>query len=170
MSGTPTFTPGGVPDGARRRIPASTRLLHEWSVMQPWIAPPQYELRLGPTPLTTQTSGLTPGMQAALRNSNRFPDLVGVTAKEIQVIEAKMIADPGAVSQVLHYRDLVYATPLLRQYSNRIVQPILLWAVDDAIVHQTAVRQGIRVIVFSPAWTMEYLNTRFRRDRSKVST
>lgn len=165
MSGAPSFSPGGVPDGVRRRTPASTRLLHEWSVMQPWVAPPSYELRLGPTPLTTPLSGLTAGMEALLRNSNRYADMVGITAKEIQVIEAKMIADPGAVSQVLHYRDLVYATPLLKEYSGRVVQPVLLWAVDDAIVHQTAVRQGIRVIVFTPSWVQEYLQRSFLRGR-----
>lgn len=165
MSGAPSFSPGGVPDGVRRRTPASTRLLHEWSVMQPWVAPPVYELRLGPTPLTTQMSGLTPGMETLLRNSNRYADMVGITAKEIQVVEAKMIADPGAVSQVLHYRDLVYATPLLREYTRRVVQPVLLWAVDDAIVHQTAVRQGIHVIVFTPSWVQEYLQRSFLRGR-----
>jgi hypothetical protein len=170
MSGTPSFSPGGVPDGVRRRTPASTRLLHEWSINQPWITPPDYELRLGPTPLTTQLSGLTPGMQALLRNSNRYADLVGITDKEIQVVEAKMIADPGAVSQVLHYRDLVYATPLLQQYTARVVQPVLLWAVDDAIVHKTAVRQGIRVIVFTPSWVAEYLQRSFLRGRGSLAS
>ncbi len=170
MSGAPSFSPGGVPDGVRRRIPASTRLLHEWSVLQPWIVPPEYELRLGPTPLVAASPNLTPGMVTMLRNSYRFADLVGITAREIQPVEAKMIPGPGDVSQVLHYRDLVYATPLLKQYSGRVVQPVLLWAVDDAIVHQTAVRQGIRVIVFTPAWVMEYLNTRFRRDRARVAS
>jgi hypothetical protein len=170
MSGTPTFTPGGVPDGVRRRTPASTRLLHEWSILQPWVTPPQYELRLGPTPLSAAQPSLTPEILALLRNSNRYADLVGITAKEIQVVEAKMIADPGAVSQVLHYRDLVYATPLLRQYTSRVVQPVLLWAVDDAIVHQTAVRQGIRVIVFTPAWVNEYLQRSFLRGRRSLAS
>lgn len=170
MSGTPSFSPGGVPDGVRRRIQASTRLLHEWSVLQPWVVPPIYELRLGPTPLTTQMSGLTPGMEALLRNSNRYADMVGITDREIQVIEAKMIADPGAVSQVLHYRDLVYKTALLRQYTTRVVQPVLLWAVDDAIVHQTAVRQGIRVIVFTPLWVQEYLQRSFLRGRRSLAS
>jgi hypothetical protein len=109
-------------------------------------------------------------MHAVLRNSNRYADLVGITAKEIQVVEAKMIADPGAVSQVLHYRDLVYATPLLRQYTSRVLQPVLLWAVDDAIVHKTAVRQGIRVIVFTPAWVQEYLQRSFLRGRRSLAS
>ena len=138
--------------------------------MQPWIVPPDYELRLGPTPLVADSPSLTPGMHALLRNSNRYADMVGITAKEIQVVEAKMIADPGAPSQVLHYRDLVYATPLLRQYTSRVVQPVLLWAVDDAIVHQTAVRQGIRVIVFTPLWVNEYLQRSFLRGRRSLAS
>ena len=132
-------------------------------MLQAWEIPPVYELRLGPTPLTANAANITPAIEAQLRASNRYADMVGVTPREIQVIEAKMVAEPGAVSQVLHYRDLVYKTPLMRQYTSRVVQPVLLWAVDDVIIHQIAVRQGIRVIVFTPSWVQDYLGAKFFR-------
>ena len=62
-----TFTPGGVPDGKRRRVLASSMLLHEWSEMQPWTRPPIYEFRLGPTPLSANAPVLTPQIEAMLR-------------------------------------------------------------------------------------------------------
>jgi len=134
--------------------------------MQPWDVPPIYELRLGPTPLSVNASVLTPAVEAMLRVFNRYADMIGITPTEIQVIEAKMVADPGAVSQLQHYVDLVHTTPLVRQYAPRSVQGVLLFAVNDPIVAQRANAAGLRVEIFTPAWTQEYLNLKyFRRQR-----
>jgi hypothetical protein len=166
MSSGPTITPGGVPDSPRRRIQASTKLLHEWSVMQPWQVPPMYELRLGPTPLSANAPVLTPQVEAMLRLFNRYADMVGIMPDEIQVIEAKMVAEPGAISQLQHYVDLVHTTPIVQQYAPRRVQGVLLFAVNDPIVAQRANAAGLRVVIFTPAWTQEYLNLKyFRRQR-----
>lgn len=161
MSGTPTITPTAIADGPRRRTPASTRLLHEWSLLQPWVAGPWYELRLGPTPLAVGGGVITPEMEARLRAFNRYSDLVGVTAKELQVVEAKMVAEPGALSQLQHYVELVYSSPIYAQYPQKVVQGILVWAVDDPIIHTRAAAYGFRVDVFTPDWVQTYLGTRF---------
>ena len=161
MSDTLTITPGGVPDGKRRRTPASTRLLHEWSIMQPWIVPPTYELRLGPTPLLAGAPVIDPKIVAMLRVFNRYADLVGILPTEIAVVEAKMVADMGALSQLEHYVELVYAMGLPSNWPGKIVQGVLLWAVVVAIIRQWAARYGFRVEVFTPPWTQEYLGTRF---------
>lgn len=167
MSGGPQIIPGGVPDGSRRRTQASTRLLHEWSIMQPWDAPPVYELRLGPTPLSANAPTITPAVERMLRVFNRYADMVGVTPTEVQVIEAKMVAEPGAISQLQHYVDLVHSTPLLSQYPGRRVQGVLLFAVNDPIVAQRASAAGLRVIIFTPPWVQDYLNLKyFRRQRA----
>jgi hypothetical protein len=166
LSGAPTSTPGGVPDGSRRRTQASTRLLHEWSVLQPWDVPPIYELRLGPTPLSANANNITPNVEAMLRVFNRYADMIGISGREIQVIEAKVVADPGAISQLQHYIDLVHTTPLMSQYAPRSVQGVLLFAVNDPIVAQRAAASGIRVVIFTPDWVQDYLNTKyFRRQR-----
>ena len=141
MSGA-TFNPGGVPLGARLARFASTRLLHEWSQLQPWDVPPVYELRLGPTPLTSAPGIITPAQENMLRNFNRYADMIGITAHEIQVIEAKMQFDPGAISQVLHYVDLVHYTPILKEFSGRMVVPVILVAFNDPGLHQRAAAQG----------------------------
>jgi hypothetical protein len=168
MSATPSFNPGGVPDGARRRIQASTRLLHEWSIMQPWEAPPIYELRIGPTPLVATSEAITPAIARMLRNFNRYADMIGITPAEIQVIEAKMVAEPGAISQLQHYVALVHTTPQLAPYAARRVQGVLLFAVGDPIVAQRAQQAGLRVIIFTPAWTQEYLNLKYFRRQSVI--
>jgi hypothetical protein len=161
MGGTLTITPGGVPDGVRRRTPASTRLLHEWSIMQPWIEPPTYELRLGPTPIGAPDLVVTPKIEAMLRVFNRYADMVGISATQIDVVEAKMVAEPGALSQLQHYVELAYAMGLPSRYPGKVVQGVLLWAVDDALIHTRALAYGFRVEVFTPPWTADYLSSRF---------
>jgi hypothetical protein len=163
-----TFNPGGVPDGSRRRTQASTRLLHEWSEMQPWDAPPMYELRLGPTPLSVNAPVVTPAIERMLRVFNRYADMVGITPTEIQVIEAKVVAEPGAVSQLQHYIDLVHTTPLVSEFAPRAIQGILLFAVNDPIVAQRANSVGIRVVIFTPAWVQDYLNLKYFRRQSTI--
>jgi hypothetical protein len=156
-----TITPGGVPPGTRRATQASTRLLHEWSLTQPWDAPPIYELRLGPTPLMGNVGVLTPQVEAMLRNFNRYADMIGITRGEIQVIEAKMFPDPGAISQVELYVNLVHYTPLLQQYSGRIVQPVILVALSDPVMAQVAMSKGIRWVVYTPDWASDYVQGRY---------
>lgn len=134
--------------------------------MQPWQYPPTYELRLGPTPLTLGAPVVTPQIENYLRIFNRYADLVGITETEIQVVEAKMVAEPGALSQLQHYLDLIHYTPILRQYAGRNLVGVLLWAVNDAIIAQRAAAWGYRVIVYTPGWTQDYLNLKyFRRQR-----
>jgi len=156
-----TITPGGIPDGRRRNVQASTKLLHEWAAMQPWDDPPTYELRLGPTPLSAAVDVMTPEVERMLRVFNRYADLIGITPTEIQVVEAKMLFDPGAISQVQHYVDLVHYTPILRQFPGRQVVAVILVAFDDPIIHQRANAAGIRVIVYSPPWAAEWLKKRY---------
>ena len=72
-----------------------------------------------------------------------------------------MLFDPGAISQLQHYVDLVHYTPLLRQWPSRRVAPVILVAFDDPILHQKANAQGIRVIVYSPLWAAEWLKKRY---------
>jgi len=163
MIGGPTFTPGGVPPGPRRLTQASTRLLHEWSLTQTFEAGPWYELRLGPTPLSVAAPVVTPEIDGMLRRANRYADLVGITPKEIQVVEAKMVAEPGAISQLEHYIDLVHTTPYIQQYPGRVVQGVLLFAVGDAIITQRAHARGLRVVVWTPAWTQDYLAQKYYR-------
>lgn len=129
--------------------------------MQPWEAGPWYELRLGPTPQIPNGQYVDPKYLPALRAFNRYADLVGISRGEIQVVEAKMMADPGAISQLQHYVDLVRTTPLIRTYPNQIVTPILLWAIDDPIISQRAQAAGIRVEIFTPPWVNEWLKRKF---------
>lgn len=131
--------------------------------MQPWDSPPAYEYRLGPTPLLAGNVPVDPRVAGMLRRANRYADLVGPIHPYLLVVEAKVVADPSAISQLQHYVNLVASSPLPAAWSGLVVQPVLLWAIDDAIVHQTATSQGIRVVVYDPAWVASYLSSKFYR-------
>lgn len=156
-----SITPTPISAGVRRSRFASTRLLHEWASMQLWDAGPWYELRLGPTPQVANGVYVSPQYARMLAVFNRYADLVGIAQGEIRVVEAKMHFDPGAISQVDLYRDLVLTTPLIQQYPNRVVTPIILVAIDDPIVHQKATAAGIRVELFTPPWVNDWLQRRY---------
>ncbi len=138
-------------------------LLHEWAALHRWDAGPWYETRLGPTPLLPGVVPVSPAIVAMMRRANRYADLVGVAGQAILVVEAKVVAEPGAISQLQHYVDLVRTTPLLAQYPGHTIQPVLVWAVDDPIIHQRAVANGIRVEIFAPSWVADYLAAKFYR-------
>jgi hypothetical protein len=156
-----SITPTPISDGIRRSKFASTRLLHEWAQTQQWDSGPWYELRLGPTPQVTTGGYVSPAFARMLSVFNRYADLVGIARGEIQVVEAKMQFDPGAISQVQHYVDLVLQTELVKQYAARVVSPVILVAIDDPIVHQRATAAGIRVEVFTPVWVNDWLARRY---------
>lgn len=165
-----TISPTAITPGPRRATQASTRLLHEWAVMQPWDQQPFYELRLGQTKQHTNGLALTPELEEMLRNSNWYADLVGPSQGVLLVIEAKIVASPAAIGQLEHYVQLVWSTPKLREFLNRPIVPVLLCAVDDSMIHQSAMNKGIRIEVFSPPWIQEYLKTKhFRRRFSNPS-
>jgi hypothetical protein len=156
-----SITPQAISQGARLSRFASTRLLHEWAQMQQWDAGPWYELRLGPTPQVTGGGYVAPNFARMLSVFNRYADLVGISRGEIMVVEAKMQFDPGAISQVQHYVDLVMSTERLKMYPTRVVSPVILVAIDDPIVHQRATAAGIRVELFTPPWVNEWLQRRY---------
>ncbi len=156
-----------IGEGPRRLTLQSTRLLHEWESIQPWDVNPIYELRLGPTRLTPNAPVLTPKIEAMLRVFNRYADLVGILGEEILVVEAKMVPEPGAISQLQHYIDLMPLTPLMQTHAGKRVQGILLFAVDDPLIRQRAEQAGFRVEIYTPAWANEYLELKYYRRRSE---
>jgi len=136
-------------------------LLSEWSALQPWDSPPVYEYRLGPTPLLAGNVPVNPRVAAMLRVANRYADLVGPMSPYLLVVEAKVVATPSAISQLQLYVNLVTSTPLPSAWQGLAVQPVLLWAIDDPVVHQMATAAGIRVIIYDPPWVATYLNSKF---------
>jgi hypothetical protein len=152
-----------IPDGARLAKFASTQLLKEWADFQVWDWGPKYEMRLGPTPLVGNPGVVDDRYEGALRRFCRYADLIGAMHGELYVVEAKMRAEPGAISQLQHYVDLVLATPAIRMLPYRRVHPLLLWALDVEEIHQRAVAAGVDVEVYTPPWVNDWLAIKYAK-------
>lgn len=161
----PTITPTPISDGPRRRVQASTQLLHAWVSLAHPTAIAKYEMRLGPTPLNVGTFPVSPQIVAMLRNANRYADLVYVEPDEVGVVEAKVVPTPGCVSQLSAYAGLVFSTPELQQYLTKPFRQYHLWAVDDEQVHSMASQAGQAVIIYTPTWIEDYLSQVYWRNR-----
>ena len=136
-------------------------LLHDWITNAHPAAFVKYEMRLGPTPLSVPGYPVTPQTEAMLRNANMYADAVVVDANFITIVEAKVVGQPAAVSQLKAYASLILTTPLLRQYANRQIVEMHLWAVDNALAHQMATQAGQAVTLYSPPWIQSYLENTY---------
>ena len=158
-----TITPTSSPQGKNARIQASTMLLSEWAALFRPNTIHLWNLRLGPTVQTVQGVTLTPAVEGMLRRSNLYADLVSIGPSEIEIIEAKVVAEPGAISQVETYTALAPASPELKAYPGRAFVPVLLFATDSDIVRQKAIAAGIRYFIYTPSWIETYLTTKYYR-------
>jgi hypothetical protein len=160
MADTLTITPTAIPHGARRRVPASTRMLHEWATLTHGNDQIFYELKLGPTVQHVIGKLDDPKLVNMLRVTNWYADATIVTPDEILIVEAAVAPNPGKISQLEHYRDLVLETPLLKDYPNRSIAMVLLFGFGDSAIVPRAQLRGIRVEIYTPSWLHEYLITR----------
>jgi hypothetical protein len=158
-----TITPSTAPSGARSRVQASTMLLSEWLALFRPNTTHLWNLRLGPTVQSVPGVTLTPAIEGMLRRFNLYADCVSVSPTEIEVIESKVVAEPGAISQVETYAQLALTTPALTGFTGRAVVPVLLFATNSDIVRQKAVAAGIRYQIYSPVWIQEYLASKYYR-------
>lgn len=166
MSGTPTITPGGIPDGVRRRTPASTMLLHEWVSLRYPGAMVFYQLRLGPTSRSLVNVQVTPELERMLRVANWYADAVVLTDSGGLMVEAKVEPDPRAVGQVLFYLRLYWSTPELAPYAHLPFTPVVLFAESDPTVTDFARSLGVRTEIYTPTWIAQYLERQQFRNRS----
>lgn len=161
-----TITPNAIPPGTRRNARAETQMLHEWVSLHGWQAQAIYELRLGPTSRVLSGVTVSPQLEAMLRVANWYADLIVPTGTELLVVEAKVEPKPSAAGEVLWYSALVRSTPVLAQYSNLPVTPVVLFGEIDAELGTFINSLGVRVEYYTPPWIADYLATRQFRNRS----
>jgi hypothetical protein len=165
MAATPKIVVTPIPDGARRRIQASTNLLHQWIGVAHPADMVIYELRLGPSPLSVPGFPVTPQTEAMLRGALMYADAVIIEPSQIEVVEAKVVGQPSAVSQLRAYASLVLSTPDLQPYLGRQLVERHLWAVDNELARQMANAAGQVVTIFTPPWIEDYLQSKYWRAR-----
>lgn len=145
--------------GARRpQVQAERRLVAEWAAARYPDRPKWFNQRLGAGPVSAEEMGLSEEeWRASVGQRRRYADLLVLEGREVLVVEAKIVAEPGVVGQLALYADLVAHTPELVALRTVPVRQVLLCAREDPAVSIMARRAGVRVEIFSPLWVSDYL-------------
>ena len=118
----------------------------------------QQRLRLGPQPTASGAVPLSDAEQRLVHGAfARWADAIVELPDRTELIEAKIVAAPGAVGQLDLYAELLPATPSLSHRRGLPVTKVLLYAVEDAMVVDLARRHGIVTVQYRPPWVDEYL-------------
>lgn len=145
-------------------------LLREWAA----VKYPGYflreQVRVGPTHESVVGVTIPPALAAALKNWNWYCDGLIVLPDSVLIIEAKVHPDPGAVGQVLFYREIAIGTPELAPLLALPWYPVVLWAEIDDGLNKWAQKFGVRVEVYTPQWIADYLQSVQLRHRRSVSS
>jgi len=86
----------------------------------------------------------------------RWADAVVYDGKKVYIIEAKLRAEPGAISQLELYGRLFPKTPEFSLIKNKPVELVLLTGWDDPEIRAMCEERGIRYEFFQPDWLKEY--------------
>lgn len=90
---------------------------------------------------------------------NRYIDAVVILQNRLLLIEAKILADLGAVSQLEYYASLVQSTPELSQYSSLPLELHIVTASADPSFIGFATSKNITIDIYRPTYAAEYLTT-----------
>ena len=143
------------------------RLVTEWLQANYSHAAYQVRARLGSLPMNLGTGELdTPEARLVHNAFARWADALVFLPDRTLIVEAKVVAHPTAIAQLMLYQRLIPASPYLNLRPDVPIEAVLLYAVEDVLVSQMAREQGITLVQYHPPWVDEYLVTRFARQRS----
>jgi hypothetical protein len=139
---------------------AETRLLSEWLASRYPDRQVATHVRVGRLPDTPDLAGMSDAQLRFLGVSRRWVDAVIWLDREILLVEAGILADPGDVSKLELYLQLWPSTPEYAEFSGWPARGHLLYAVPDDALTGIAHRHGLTVEQFSPTWVSSYLAER----------
>lgn len=143
------------------------RLVTEWLQLRYPDMAYQVRTRLGSLPMNLGGGESdTPEARLVHNAYARWADAVVFLPDKTRIVEAKLVAQPGALTQLQLYVRLVPASPYLNLRPGLPIEPVLLYAKEDPLVSQMAREQGITLEQYDPPWVDEYLATLSHRKRS----
>lgn len=121
-----------------------------------------FNVRLGGIPAKFQGVDVGGLSSNIFKVFNRYVDAAVILPDRLILIEAKILGDLGAVSQLEYYASLVPSTPALAIYSALPLELRIVTASAEPTFTEFAASKGISVDVFRPPWAVEYLTTLLR--------
>jgi len=128
--------------------PREAKLLYEWMVKTFPNCLQWRHVRMGPIPKNEALYGIL----------RRWIDGVVYDKKTdtVYLIEAKIRPEPGAISQLLLYKQLFPKTPEFEALKDKPIKLVFLTSFMDKEVKALCDQYGIEFVVYSPDWVKEY--------------
>ena len=105
--------------------------------------PKWFRIEVGPIPHNDTT-----GIYSRVR---RWADAIIRMPDHMLIIEFKMKAQPGVISQIQHYATLFSQTPGFEKYWNEPLKLKVVVALDDPLIKQMAENNGIEYENYKPS-------------------
>jgi len=114
-------------------------------------------VHLGSTPPRLKGQFATDADARLVGVFRRWADALVFMPDKLILIEGKILPQPGVISQLKLYEELIPKTPELAEHAGKPVEKVLVCAIEDLLISELARREGVRVHIFIPAWIEEYL-------------
>ena len=144
--------------GRRSYIQREGRLVAEWVTAHFPAAHVAYRVRLGAIDATLSDSQLTERELRAIGIVRRYVDALVITARDVHLVEGKILEPTRAIVQLDLYERLFPLTPGYEAQRTRPIVKDLVWVIPDPVVEQLARERGILVHLFHPDWIDSYLS------------
>lgn len=147
----------------RKREEIEARLVSEWVArtfkraqvhIRPWLG------ELPPAALAAGLHGVNPAMYQV---AGKWADAVVLTDDEAYIVEGKLKLNPGALGQVIVYRDMFRKTERYREWWDRPVVPAIVYAYGDATTEAACQARGVKLYRYQPPWVAEAYLKRAQR-------
>lgn len=96
----------------------------------------------------------------------RWADALVFLPDRVLLIEGKILPQPGVISQLKLYEELIPKTPELAEHRHKPIEMVLVCAIEDPLISELARREGIAVRIFHPAWVDDYMKIVHPRERT----
>ena len=149
--------PGHKKKTSRNWQPREQRLVSEFVAEFYGDYESRTHVHLGSTPARFK------GMYAKEENGRllgvfrRWADALVFMPDRLVLIEGKILPQPGVLSQLKLYEELIPKTPELSEHRSKPIEKILICAIEDPLISELARREGVRVIIYRPKWIDTYL-------------
>ena len=140
----------------------SYRIVHE-SYLAEWLGityPPgtwRTNVRLGDKLLGREIQGLTEEERRALMPFGASADAIVCLPRETHIVEAMVRHEPGAMEDLLKYKELLPYTTGYEKAAEKPIRLIILTPLELGWYEKFYNKYGVEVAHYSPLWIREYL-------------
>ncbi|MBA7518434.1 hypothetical protein ES705_10504 [subsurface metagenome] len=114
-------------------------------------------VHLGSTPPRLKGKFITDEDARLVGVFRRWADAIVFMPDRLILIEGKILPQPGVLSQLKLYEELIPKTPELSEHRGKPIEKIIVCAIEDPLITELARREGVGVRIYRPSWINSYM-------------